>query len=83
MKINASRGGRLVEVDVPDENPIYSGEMRSGFCECGHSYGDHVLLLVLSESRVAYTGEEYVPAECIDAKCASKCTWYRDRGKAA
>ena len=46
------------------QEPIYSGPNRSGICQCGHSWEDHHLGIVLNSEYAEATKEGYVPQEC-------------------
>ena len=71
---------------------IYSGEGRSGVCQCGHSWEDHHLGIILNEDyrQPRHNGvvECYLPEECeyfgcnesggLDADGNEHCFGYRD-----
>lgn len=68
--------------------PRYSGPNCSGTCNCGHSWEDHHLGVVLNEDYRQQTGEAYIPQECeffgwnetggLGADGKDHCHGYRD-----
>ena len=68
--------------------PRYSGPNRSGICQCGHSWEDHHLGMVLNKEYWEGTHEWYVPQECeyygcneeggLDEDGNDHCSGYKD-----
>jgi hypothetical protein len=76
-RVRVARFGRAVEVDMP-QGAVYSGDERTGRCECGHSWDRHHLQIVLDKDRQSeLLNEEFIPGECLD--CAG-CSRYKDTG---
>lgn len=75
--ILVARRGKPVSVPRP-QGRVYSGEYRTGTCECGCSWGRHHLQIVIDARRLEDFGEEFVPGECLN--CV-ECNGYKDRSK--
>ena len=68
--------------------PKYSGPNCSGTCQCGHSWEDHHLSMVMRQEYIEDTKEVYIPEECLfygcneagglDAEGNEHCWKYRD-----
>ena len=43
---------------------VYSGDNKSGICQCGHNWDDHHLQMVMNLDYFNHTNECYYPEEC-------------------